>query len=222
MCTRETFSDRNFLEQHFYVDAGINIPLTHNDTDNVQLLNSKIPLVVSETEIRGLSTIEIDKLKNSTTNITDDVKVNLRKLNEQSSKLQQPKNYNKVHKRHSTIITTPNIDINSKKSQNRRSLNIQTKDLSKIPIFSSKSIKIETNRDLSNKENKKTDKNDQISDSLTGVNDDIVTKNNGGSLERSAQIKNDGDNAKENLVPTKSNNFKSKLPSNLPLASKYV
>lgn len=181
------------------------------------LLNSEIsiPLVVSETEIEGLTTMEIDKLQNSTTNITDDVKVNLRKINEQSSKLQQPKSYYKIHKRHSTIISTPNFDGGLRKSLNRRSLNIQSKDLSRIPVFSSKTSKPELNKDVSNKENAKTDKSDQISDHVLENNNEIAAKNNIDSLQNS-------DIANENLVPIKSNNFKSKLPSNLPLATKYV
>lgn len=189
----------NFLKQHFYVDAGINIPLTsHNDTDS-NFLNSNlpIPLVVSnESEIEGLSKKEIDTLQSTTTNITDDVKVNLRKI---TSKLQQPKTY----KRHSTIIPSTNFEKSNKKAINRRSLN----DFSKIPIYFTTKEKV-TNKGNSNKENSKVNNTNKILGYQQGDNNNINIVNETSSKQ---EVKNN--TTKENDGPTKSsNNSKTKLP----------
>lgn len=215
----------SFLEQHFYVDAGINIPLKHDS--KLSLLNSHIPVVVSSTsDIEGLTKNEIETLQNSTTNITDDIKVNLRKLSEQSSKLQQPKTYNtntKINKRHSSILFSTPTQSTSK-TLNRRSLNIPQKDLSKIPVPSKNFKKDKEKTTIINKKIECVDKeNTKINyfDKISGNNKkSYCTEKNNVSAAKKTELNTDNNLIKENLVPSKSIICKAQLPSGLPLAIK--
>ncbi|XP_017777798.1 PREDICTED: serine/threonine-protein phosphatase 4 regulatory subunit 4-like [Nicrophorus vespilloides] len=136
-------SEMTFLEKHFYTDAGVSIPkeshLTAEPKLDVELVEDveSEPTVLSD--IKSLSDSEIL----NTTNITDDVKVNLRKIYRNKSKIVPPKTYrtsitDQKAKRYSSILSSNCID-RDKKTMNRRSLNLTTSsrsDLSKIPVCS--------------------------------------------------------------------------------------
>ncbi|EEZ99847.2 hypothetical protein TcasGA2_TC002629 [Tribolium castaneum] len=150
-------SDMSFLEQHFYIDAGVSLPRIEQPidmeirkvvTDFDQQLNlysedpNVIPTVsVENVNIEAMSESELKKLETSTTNITDDVKVNLRKRSKKStnrkSLLSPPKDICLKYKRYSSVF--PADSSTSKTTLNRRSLNIGAGDLSKIPVCVKKS-----------------------------------------------------------------------------------
>ncbi|RZC35878.1 hypothetical protein BDFB_010188, partial [Asbolus verrucosus] len=170
-------------EQHFYIDAGINLPREKIDIGLERINNidvceisekveqklkldppitshddiSMIPTVsVENIDIETMSESDLKKLETSTTNITDDVKVNLRKRNKKSSnKIITPKNLtsqpkessctNLKCKRYSSVLPASYMDNSitnnavKRKSLNRRSLNIGVGDISKIPVCLKKS-----------------------------------------------------------------------------------
>lgn len=127
--TQGQFSDMTILEQHFYIDAGINL---NTKTDNDRLLISSRPKIFQT------------KPETWTThNITDDDKVNLRKV---------PNKEHKVHKRHSSIISETCFKKTQEKAYNRRSLNLQTRTVSRIPISQTK-LNRGTDDVVSNKSN---------------------------------------------------------------------
>ncbi|XP_063920691.1 serine/threonine-protein phosphatase 4 regulatory subunit 4-like isoform X2 [Zophobas morio] len=172
-------NDMSFLEQHFYIDAGVSLPRDEMESNIRQPENfisnvvrvfdqqlhlhgnkgsegdsSCIPTVsVENVNIETMVESEIEKLETSTTNITDDVKVNLRKRNKRgpgtSSKslLSTPKEISSMnfkYKRYSSIFPSSSGDsasINTvnTKTLNRRSLNIGVADGSKIPVCIKKS-----------------------------------------------------------------------------------
>ncbi|XP_044272773.1 serine/threonine-protein phosphatase 4 regulatory subunit 4-like isoform X3 [Tribolium madens] len=161
-------SDMSFLEQHFYIDAGVSLPHIEQPiemeirkvvTNFDQQLNlysgdpNIIPTVsVENVNIETMSESELKKLETSTTNITDDVKVNLRKRTKKStnrkSLLSPPKEICLKYKRYSSVFPSDSSTSNVQKTTlNRRSLNIGAGDLSKIPVCVKKS---HSNADIEN------------------------------------------------------------------------
>lgn len=83
----------------------------------------------------------LHQLFENLTNVTDDVKINLKSLNvkikpsnSSSDMATELKTKSIVNKRHSSIITKEYLEKEIKKVNNRRSLNIQTRDVSRIPV----------------------------------------------------------------------------------------
>jgi hypothetical protein len=165
-------SDMSFLEQHFYIDAGISLPRENVEKNTEQTRNrdvykiaedfdqlnlaartdasndSSVPTVsVENVNIETMSESELKKLETSTTNITDDVKVNLRKWSKKSASKSLPNDTSCISfrcKRYSSVFPSTNTDVtisnnSKKKSFNRRSLNIGAGDFSKIPVSIKKS-----------------------------------------------------------------------------------
>lgn len=111
------------------------------NSEKAKLLNKpKEPLPINNEEIQ---------LLNNSTNITDDVKINLKIMSEQNymekstseSNLKTTNllDHNKptkkfINKRHSSVFTVTCDDSRITKLNNRRSLNIQSQDMSKIPV----------------------------------------------------------------------------------------
>lgn len=123
-----------FLEQHFYIDAGISLSRGKIDTEEQDIckgVQHKLSISKPESSLEAMSEQEIKKLVTLTTNITDDVKVDLKRRNK---KIIAPK-------RHS-IVFPYNIETEiNKKILNRRSLNIVVGNdpNSKIPVCIKKS-----------------------------------------------------------------------------------
>ncbi|KAK4873140.1 hypothetical protein RN001_015169 [Aquatica leii] len=114
-------SDMSILEQHFYIDAGVNLPTKALDASKKSKLTSKLCAASSLTG-----------------NITDDDKVNLRKLpNADNSTDKSVKK--KVNKRYSSVLSETCLLKQEQKVMNRRSLNLSTKTISRIPISKAKS-----------------------------------------------------------------------------------
>lgn len=119
------FSDMTILEQHFYTDAGVNLPVNNEQSKS----ESDMLEVKPKVELR---------------NATDDVKANLQKINKDVVRLKISKSDSVINescrkinrnKRHSIVFPTQDHDEQQKKLLNRRSLSaIPTKDASRIPI----------------------------------------------------------------------------------------
>lgn len=154
----------SFLGHHFYIDAGIILPEkidcgSNNEDfipieDKMKSLELNIPregqsdsgrvhdemristVSVENTNIENMSDDDLKELETSTTNITDDVKVNIQKksLSNVTPRSKAPSDpVKKRNKRYSSVFpldqqTTSNIILK------RRSLNIGPSELSKIPI----------------------------------------------------------------------------------------
>lgn len=160
----------SFLEQHFYIDAGISLPQIEQPIDteicevatefeeqlNLYSGDSSVATVsVENVNIETMSESELKKLETSTTNITDDVKVNLRKrtnkkTTNRKSLLSPPKDLacgSLKNKRYSSVFPSDLRNNRSVKITNRRSLNIGAGDLSRIPVCVKKS---HSNADIEN------------------------------------------------------------------------
>lgn len=226
-------SDMSFLEQHFYVDAGVSFPIDHIDTAtshtkqiafaHTETKPTEHPTVVSDSlNIENLSETEIKLLQNSTTNITDDVKVNLRNITrKEQSKIIPPKiyvrcdqNQSNVKKRHSSIFSSSCLDEQNRKNTNRRSLNIQSRDFSKIPISSKKQGSSRKSKSQTNI-CKCTAENDSANNRDT--NDSLAEIDSNGLYS----VDDHKNNTKENVVPSRSSASisNSKLESSLRLSS---
>lgn len=137
-----------FLEQHFYIDAGISLSrgkIEAEEQDICKEIRHKLSISKAESSLEAMSEQEIKKLGTLTTNITDDVKVDLKRRNK---KIIAPK-------RHS-IVSPDNIETGIKKKVlNRRSLNIVVGNdpNSKIPVCIKKS---KSNIDVKTEEVKAT------------------------------------------------------------------
>lgn len=149
----------NFLEQHFYIDAGVNLPTKSLSDSQIKKsasvgkltnsLISKLPAVAASSNAPEES---LEKLTELSCNITDDDKVNLRKLAD-------GKATPKKNKRYSSVFSTTCLEKNQeRKALNRRSLNITMKETSKIPVSCKGSGKIVLVSEES-KDNKKDNKN---------------------------------------------------------------
>lgn len=127
------FSDMSILEQHFYTDAGVNLPVTTNNEGES-----------STKKLSKSDTLQLNPnidLKNA----TDDIKANLQRINKDVVKLKisQCDSVNNENckanrsKRHSIAIPTHNNGEHQKKMLNRRSLSaIPTRETSRIPVSS--------------------------------------------------------------------------------------
>lgn len=120
-----------FLEQHFYIDAGISLP---KETIKLELIgNANEDLKKQGTNELTLCSIDDSQSLQAPVNATDDIKVNLQKMVLQSS---TSGNKNVLrNKRHSSVLSFKCIENQERKSLNRRSLNMSSsKDMSRIPI----------------------------------------------------------------------------------------
>ncbi|XP_072399856.1 serine/threonine-protein phosphatase 4 regulatory subunit 4-like isoform X2 [Diabrotica undecimpunctata] len=139
-------SEMSFLDQHFYIDAGVALPDTASTTsltsieDNLSLLSldpsqnkeEEISTVsVENTNIENMSDEDLLELKTSTTNITDDVKVNIEK--KAGSKLSS-EGVKKRNKRNSCFFVSDIPKNTSATHLKRRSLNIGGSETSRIPV----------------------------------------------------------------------------------------
>lgn len=142
-----------FLNQHFYTDAGIHLPIedVKAGANNLSLPDENLSksnenvypdeLLTAEVKIDDL--LEVEKVL-SNANITDDVKVNLRNMTKKSvsktkrySQTEIPTPINSIaskNKRYSSIYSAAEIMEKTAPSTKRRSLNINTKEFSKIPV----------------------------------------------------------------------------------------
>uniref|UniRef100_A0A6P7GHL9 Serine/threonine-protein phosphatase 4 regulatory subunit 4-like n=1 Tax=Diabrotica virgifera virgifera TaxID=50390 RepID=A0A6P7GHL9_DIAVI len=139
-------SEMSFLDQHFYIDAGVALPDTASTTsltsveDNLSLLSLDPPqnkeeeistVSVENTNIENMSDEDLLELKTSTTNITDDVKVNIEK--KAGSKLSS-EGVKKRNKRNSCFFVSDIPKNASAVHLKRRSLNIGGNETSRIPV----------------------------------------------------------------------------------------
>lgn len=152
----------SFLEQHFYIDAGINLPCDKigmtavttpaKDIDmdrlavefehSLNLIKDKPPglatVSVENVDLERMTESELKSLEMNT-NITDDVKVNLRKRGNKKGKSVQKGHFsrddcdNLRSKRYSSVYSVACIADVKKKTVNRRSLNVN--DMSRIPCL---------------------------------------------------------------------------------------
>lgn len=143
-----------FLKQHFYIDAGIDLPMEEaaasKSTDSSAIIdktsaepNTSTASTITDT----FSALSLDtsdySVDNCTVNMTDDVKVNMRR-----KKLDRNKRYSHSeiptaissspttarHKRHSSVYTDSCLPTGSVINK-RRSLNIHQRELSRIPVI---------------------------------------------------------------------------------------
>lgn len=149
----------SFLGQHFYTDAGIVLPdkteinkdqcgsvrllqenlsnLNINDNINsqIQLHNELSTVSVENVDIENMSDEDLKELETSTTNITDDIKVNLQKINKSKSMSKlSTENVKKRNKRYSWLLPSEQSNLPIPTSLKRRSLNINPGEGSKIPV----------------------------------------------------------------------------------------
>lgn len=118
----------SFLEQHFYIDAGINLPATINK--NVTNVTNMLENLTVDTES------DLEQIESITRNITDDMKVNIQKFRRFKS-IESNIDVKKRYKRYSSTLSSQYIkefNDSSINVQKRRSLNISSSDLSKIPV----------------------------------------------------------------------------------------
>lgn len=233
-----------FLEQHFYIDAGINLPtdttLTQTAKISLESLNFPSQNISSVTDITNeLNTVSLSDLE-FTSNITDDAKATLQKLNSQSNVQTTTTQELRRNKRYSSVYSFDCIESQRKKT-NRRSLNIpstSSKETSRIPI-SLKSL--EKQKSFSDKNEIDISQEVSITLNPTNVNNDkthnkkVPTKlsdilgnkfDNKNLTEKQAEIKIDAVEIKGNIVQsTSSNSIKvssitKKKTSNLPVLIK--
>lgn len=233
-----------FLEQHFYIDAGINLPtdttLTQTAKISLESLNFPSQNISSVTDITNeLNTVSLSDLE-FTSNITDDAKATLQKLNSQSNVQTTTTQELRRNKRYSSVYSFDCIESQRKKT-NRRSLNIpstSSKETSRIPI-SLKSL--EKQKSFSDKNEIEISQEVSITLNPTNVNNDkthnkkVPTKlsdilgnkfDNKNLTEKQAEIKIDAVEIKGNIVQsTSSNSIKvssitKKKTSNLPVLIK--
>lgn len=208
----------SFLEQHFYIDAGINLPTqplickpqTVVSNDNNNLGNAS--LIKPETSKKN---IELRQL--SENNITDDDKVNMRKLTSNNTSRDRP------NKRYSSILSSRCLENNhARKYVNRRSLNL-SKDISRIPVsinFNARikngtHFKCEYNQNENTKENnddnKKSEANFHDSNGSIGSPSKNINKTKGVNDDTNEKGKN------ALLLENSSLQSASKAPSCLPV-----
>ncbi|KAF5297008.1 hypothetical protein FQR65_LT19758 [Abscondita terminalis] len=123
MCSLSNqMSDMSILEQHFYIDAGVNLPTK-------SLIAFKNSNVAHKIPFKNVS--------NLGGNITDDDKVNLRKLphNDDVS----DKGVKRINKRYSSVLSETCLLKQEQKVSNRRSLNLSSNYASRIPVSKAKS-----------------------------------------------------------------------------------
>lgn len=128
MLHRAAFSDMSILEQHFYTDAGVSLPVSETKPKKCD----RIPKLVPRADLK---------------NATDDTKASLQKINKEVVNLKLSKSDSRIggsktnrNKRHSSVFLSNDIGEREKKALNRRSLSaIPTRELSRIPV-SSKSV----------------------------------------------------------------------------------
>ncbi|XP_057661531.1 serine/threonine-protein phosphatase 4 regulatory subunit 4-like isoform X2 [Diorhabda carinulata] len=140
-------SEMSFLDQHFYIDAGVALPETASNSslqaidENMSLLSVDTPqsqeenistVSVENTNIENMSDEDLLELKISTTNITDDVKVNIEK---KASRLSS-EGVKKRNKRNSCLFSSDIPKSNNGAFLKRRSLNISSGETSRIPVIS--------------------------------------------------------------------------------------
>lgn len=224
-----SYGDMTFLEQHFYIDAGINLPELEGTNLNKEETEYFPDSVLTEQiDIEDLDETDLKALEIATTNITDDVKVNLRKLTKKSDErnIEIEDKSTTVNKRHSSVFSTNCLETRTRKHNNRRSLNIPIREQSKIPVSrSSKEITHTTSNKL--KSNKNNEVSCNINKSANGKAPrpkSTIVDSSYKDVSKTASLvrQNSADslclenmsNVKENVLPTKIN---SKQQSNLPL-----
>lgn len=126
----------SILEQHFYTDAGVNLPVS---TDGNDQSNSAGDMLELSPKV---------ELKNA----TDDAKANLQRISKDVAKLDISKSDSVINesckiinrnKRHSIVFPTHDNGNQHKKMLNRRSLSaIPTRETSRIPVSSKGNSKI--------------------------------------------------------------------------------
>lgn len=130
----------SFLEQHFYIDAGISLPeaINKNVTNVINMLD----------KVTIKSATDVEQIESITTNITDDMKVNIQKLRRFKPE-EATVEVNRRLKRYSSTFSV-NYDKETRENgsnmRKRRSLNISTSDLSKIPVSFKSYNKINVNK----------------------------------------------------------------------------
>ncbi|CAG9855810.1 unnamed protein product [Phyllotreta striolata] len=142
-------NEMNFLDQHFYTDAGVALPESASSTsirsleDDLSLLsvqrsqfiNDEVSTIsVENTNIENMSDDDLIELKTYTTNITDDVKVDLEKKTGNSISKGFEEHVRKRNKRNSCFFANDNTQRN-KSVLKRRSLNLTVNETSRIPVI---------------------------------------------------------------------------------------
>ncbi|CAH1113299.1 unnamed protein product [Psylliodes chrysocephalus] len=169
-------SEMSFLDQHFYIDAGVALPEPAPTgslkalEDDMSLLNIEhsqpleliVPTVsVENTNVENMSDDDLIELKTSTTNITDDVKVGIEKKTGVKSK-NSGDGVKKRHKRNSCFFIRDIAQTNQSQLK-RRSLNIVTGESSRIPVIAKRASKLK-------KTTIKTDNGDEVVDKMFNKN----------------------------------------------------
>ncbi|KAG5882164.1 hypothetical protein JTB14_002888 [Gonioctena quinquepunctata] len=142
--TSANSSEMSFLDQHFYIDAGVALPDAAETgaglEEGVSRLTIDRPRGAKEesvstisaqnTDLKNMSDDDLIELETSTTNITDDVKADIQKM---VCKSKLPVEVvRKRNKRHSCVLGAERAT--AKDALRRRSLNVGAGDVSKIPV----------------------------------------------------------------------------------------
>lgn len=180
-----------FLKQHFYIDAGVDLPMEEaaaSKTVDSSSIRDKRPAEPNTSTVSDqpstitdtFNTLSLDtsdySVDNCTVNMTDDVKVNMRR-----KKLDRNKRYSHSeiptavssspttarHKRHSSVYTDSCLATGSLINK-RRSLNIHQKELSRIPVIlrSVENMKSTTERDSIDEDVKERKEGKRLSSNL--------------------------------------------------------
>lgn len=150
----------SFLGQHFYTDAGVVLPekteinveeaasvaVLEENLPNLNINNNMSSIIKSDEEkvstvsvenidIENMSDEDLKELETSTSNITDDVKVNLQKINKSKSMSKiTAETVKKRKKRYSCVLPLNQSNLPVPITFKRRSLNINSGDISRIPV----------------------------------------------------------------------------------------
>lgn len=225
-----------FLEQHFYIDAGVTLPATtlHDNVKISPQFEYKLNAISdtmprndrknANTEIHvnctTFSESELSLLQTSPLNITDDAKVSLKKITEEIGNTNWKRN-----KRHSSIFSVDCFG-NQRKTLNRRSLNMtnfSAKENSRIPISLKALNKQKDNaNDMKENEDVKvmTNKNEAQSARLTKLSDIIDDKKDTPVIHHSQHFTSSTSKLSELRINSKHNGASKSKPSNLPILIK--
>lgn len=201
-----------FLEQHFYIDAGIVLPAEklHDDVKISPQFEYKLSSIGDsvpnekkggfEINYAALSETELRLLRTSPLNITDDAKVSLKKITAEIKnsdvKVRSSESEWKRSKRHSSVFSVECVENQSRKLLNRRSLNISdlpNENSSRIPV----SLKT-----LSKQKEKGNNKKHADGDSANAKSIAVNDNAHGTKLTKLSDII-DSNTSNKNDIPTK-------------------
>ncbi|XP_060519685.1 serine/threonine-protein phosphatase 4 regulatory subunit 4-like isoform X2 [Cylas formicarius] len=121
-------SNMSFLDQHFYIDAGVKLLTETSKSDSLAPAandNKDLVFSIENLNVENLSLEDLKELQTSTTNITDDIKENLKKISVEG------------HRRAKRSSCVFGEEKRADVVLRRRSLNIPTYENSRIPCLKS-------------------------------------------------------------------------------------